>query len=132
MLSANGIYDVSKVNQNSKAFTDYTTDQTSLQDFLSYLISCEAIDVTSIEKENHYYDSDEMYTILINYIIEHLQDDKDFNNRVFGFKYIFIDEFQDTDDAQIAAFIAMQRKLNFNFLDQMNDLMKDVKNFNGK
>lgn len=82
MLSANGIYDVSKVNQNSKTFTDYTTDQISLQDFLSYLISCEAIDVTSIEKENHYYDSDEMYKILINYIIDYLHDDNDFNNRV--------------------------------------------------
>ena len=56
--------------------------------------------------------------------------DKDFNNRVFGFKYIFIDEFQDTDDAQIAAFIAMQRKLNFNFFI-VGDLKQSIYRFRG-
>ncbi|MBO4591667.1 MAG: hypothetical protein J5684_03795, partial [Eubacterium sp.] len=67
MLSAEGIYDVSKVDQSSDEFVAYTSDQTSLQEFLNYLISEEAIDVTSIEKENQYYDSDEMYSILIKF-----------------------------------------------------------------
>lgn len=82
MLSKNGIYDVSKVNQNSNDFLDYVNDQTSLQDFLRYLIRVEAIDVTSIENVNQYYDSDEIYNILINYIIKYLETDTDFNNRV--------------------------------------------------
>ena len=82
MLSANGIYNVGKVNQNSKAFLAYTNDETSLQDFLRYLISIEAIDVTSIEEDDKYYDSDEVYEILIDYIIDYLEDDTDFNNRV--------------------------------------------------
>ena len=82
MLSAEGIYDVSKVDQSSDEFVAYTSDQTSLQEFLNYLISEEAIDVTSIEKENQYYDSDEMYSILIKFIIKHLHEDKNFNKRV--------------------------------------------------
>ncbi len=82
MLSANGIYDVSKANQNSKAFIDYTSDKTSLQDFLRYLISVEAIDITSIEEDDKYYDSDEIYDMLIEYVVDYLKDDEDFNNRV--------------------------------------------------
>ena len=82
MLSANGIYDVGKVNQNSKAFIDYTSDKTSLQEYLRFLISEEAIDITSIEEEDKYYDSDEIYDMLIDYTVEYLKDDEDFNNRV--------------------------------------------------
>ena len=82
MLSSQGIYNTGAVNQNAQEFIDYTNDQTSLQDFLRYLINVEAIDTTSIQEEDKYYDSDEIYTMLINYIVEYLQDDEDFNNRV--------------------------------------------------
>lgn len=82
MLSKKGIYDLGKVNQNSKEFLAYTNDETSLQDFIRYLIGIEAIDVTSIEEDDKYYDSNEIYNILIDYIIEELHDDEDFNNRV--------------------------------------------------
>ena len=56
--------------------------------------------------------------------------DKDFNNHVFRFKYIFIDEFQDTDDAQISAFVSMQRKLGFNFFI-VGDLKQSIYRFRG-
>ncbi len=82
MLSKKGIYDLGKVNQNSKEFLAYTNDETSLQDFIRYLIGIEAIDVTSIEEDDKYYDSNEIYNMLIDYIIEELHDDEDFNNRV--------------------------------------------------
>ncbi|MBR6403228.1 MAG: hypothetical protein IKS48_07570 [Eubacterium sp.] len=82
MLSSEDIYNVENVDQTSDEFTAYTSDQTSLQDFLHYLISVQAIDVTPIEKENQYYDSDEMYDILIKFIIEYLHKDKNFDKRV--------------------------------------------------
>ena len=82
MLSKQGIYNTGAVNQNSKEFLDYTNNQTSLQDFLRYLISVEAIDTTSIQEDDKYYDSEEIYNMLIDYIIDYLQDDTDFNNRV--------------------------------------------------
>ncbi|MCR5212859.1 MAG: hypothetical protein K6E10_00440 [Eubacterium sp.] len=82
MLSSNGIYDTTAVSHNSKEFIDYVNDQTTLQDFLRFLIKEEAIDITSIEEENKYYDSDEIYSTLINYIIDYLEDDEDFNNRM--------------------------------------------------
>lgn len=82
MLSKQGIYNTGAVNQNTKEFIDYTNNQTSLQDFLRYLISVEAIDTTSIQEEEKYYDSDEIYNMLIDYIVDYLKDDEDFNNRV--------------------------------------------------
>lgn len=39
--------------------------------------------------------------------------DNSFNSNFYCFKYMFIDEFQDTDDAQISAFLAMKKKLNY-------------------
>ena len=53
-----------------------------------------------------------------------------FNANLFEFKYIFIDEFQDTDDAQISAFIAMQEKLGFNFFI-VGDLKQSIYRFRG-
>ena len=82
MLASNGIYDSTAFSHNSEEFLDYITDQTSLQDFLHFLIREKAIDITSIEKTGKYYDSDEMYEMLIDYIIKYLKTDVDFNNRV--------------------------------------------------
>ncbi len=53
-----------------------------------------------------------------------------FNTNLFHFKYVFIDEFQDTDDAQISAFLAMQEKMNFNFFI-VGDLKQSIYRFRG-
>lgn len=56
--------------------------------------------------------------------------DKSFNKNLFAFKYVFIDEFQDTDDAQISAFIEMQKKLGFLFFI-VGDLKQSIYRFRG-
>ena len=53
-----------------------------------------------------------------------------FNTNLFHYKYVFIDEFQDTDDAQIAAFLAMQEKIHFNFFI-VGDLKQSIYRFRG-
>ena len=53
-----------------------------------------------------------------------------FNTNLYEFKYIFIDEFQDTDDAQIASFMAMQKKLGFSFFI-VGDLKQSIYRFRG-
>lgn len=57
-------------------------------------------------------------------------DNDAFNTNLYEFKYVFIDEFQDTDDAQIASFIAMQKKLGFNFFI-VGDLKQSIYRFRG-
>lgn len=57
-------------------------------------------------------------------------DNDAFNTNLFEYKYLFIDEFQDTDDAQIASFIAMQKKLGFSFFI-VGDLKQSIYRFRG-
>ncbi len=57
-------------------------------------------------------------------------DSEAFNTNLFRFKYVFIDEFQDTDDAQIAAFLAMQEKMDFRFFI-VGDLKQSIYRFRG-
>lgn len=57
-------------------------------------------------------------------------DNDAFNTNLYEFKYVFIDEFQDTDDAQIASFIAMQKKLGFSFFI-VGDLKQSIYRFRG-
>lgn len=56
--------------------------------------------------------------------------DESFNRNLYQYKYIFIDEFQDVDDSQIAAFLEMQRKLNFKFFI-VGDLKQSIYRFRG-
>jgi ATP-dependent exoDNAse (exonuclease V) beta subunit len=56
--------------------------------------------------------------------------DDSFNKNLYEFKYVFIDEFQDTDDAQIQAFLDMQEKLGFNFFI-VGDLKQSIYRFRG-
>lgn len=53
-----------------------------------------------------------------------------FNTNLYEFQYVFVDEFQDTDDAQIASFIAMQKKLGFHFFI-VGDLKQSIYRFRG-
>ena len=56
--------------------------------------------------------------------------DESFNKNLYQYKYIFIDEFQDVDDSQIAAFLEMQKKLNFKFFI-VGDLKQSIYRFRG-
>lgn len=56
--------------------------------------------------------------------------DESFNTNLYKYKYIFIDEFQDTDDLQISSFIEMQKKLKFKFFI-VGDLKQSIYRFRG-
>lgn len=56
--------------------------------------------------------------------------DESFNKNLYQYKYIFIDEFQDVDDSQIDAFLAMQKKLGFKFFI-VGDLKQSIYRFRG-
>lgn len=87
-----------------------------------------------VETENEYSKQliDNNAVALSEYMI-HLSkciDNDAFNTNLFEYKYVFIDEFQDTDDAQIASFIAMQKKLGFSFFI-VGDLKQSIYRFRG-
>ena len=56
--------------------------------------------------------------------------DSSFNKSLYSYKFMFIDEFQDVDDAQITAFLELQKKLSFRFFI-VGDLKQSIYRFRG-
>ena len=82
VLSANGIFNTSLISNTDKEFIDYTNNVTSLEHYLKYAISVEAIDISSFEAESDYYDTDEIYNLLCDYIINYLNLDTEFDKLI--------------------------------------------------
>lgn len=82
LLAKNGVLKTSLIDKESKEFKDYTSNQTSLAEYLKYAISVEAIDINLLDIESNYYDTDEEYTQLTNYIIKCLTEDPEFDNEI--------------------------------------------------
>lgn len=81
-LSKNDVFNTSLISKDDKEFIDYTNNNTSLEQYLKYAISLEAIDITSFEADSAYYDNDEIYELLCNYIINYLNQDPEFDKLI--------------------------------------------------
>ena len=81
-LADEGLYMRSRVSSEDETFKSYVEGKISLQKFLRYLISIEAIDVSGIEEADRYYDSDEVYETLKEYILAHLKEDGQFDKMI--------------------------------------------------
>lgn len=81
-LSEDGILNTSLISSDSKEFTDYVNNRTSLADYLKYAISVDAINIDMLETPSSYYDTDEIYDVLCDYIVKCLRDDADFDNEI--------------------------------------------------
>ncbi len=79
MLAAEDIFDSSKIERTDDMFIQYTNNQISLAEYLKYAISVEAIDISAIEADSTYYDSEEIYNLLCDYIINYLNSDTEFD-----------------------------------------------------
>lgn len=82
MLRDSGLYDTTKADHESREFKNYTEGRSSLQDFLRYLIEIQAIDTSSIQEKGKYYDSDDDYALIRDYVLDDLKDDETFENRI--------------------------------------------------
>lgn len=82
MLSDTNVFHTSMIEKDDKEFIDYTNNVTSLEHYLKYAISKEAIDLSALNVESDYYDNDEIYQALCDYIIETLSKDTEFDKLV--------------------------------------------------
>lgn len=82
ILGKNGIYDRTMIPSDDQEFIDYTSGATSLEHYLKYAISIEAIDISSLDAESNYYDTDEIYKLLCDYIIKYLNLDTEFDKQI--------------------------------------------------
>ncbi len=89
-LYSDGIIDSSKVVREDPMYVAWTTDETiSLTEYLKYAISMNWVDVSKLELDNQYADSEEIFKQVIKQTINILSDDADFKTRMY--KYLLLD-----------------------------------------
>lgn len=89
-LYSEGILDSTKVVREDPIYVAWTTDETiSLTEYLKYAISMNWVDVSKLELDNQYADSEEIFKQIINQTIKKLADDADFKTRMY--KYLLLD-----------------------------------------
>lgn len=87
-LSDNGVYDSSAIDKDSTTYNDYINDKISLYEYLKYCISQGAINIDDIETHSDYYDTDEIYDVVVDYVLKEFEEDTDFDKLVF--KYMIL------------------------------------------
>lgn len=87
-LSEMGIYSPSKIDKSDAAYVSYINNSISLCEYLKYAISQGAIDISVISTKSDYYDTDEIYNVLTEYILKEFKNNTSFDKLVF--KYMII------------------------------------------
>ncbi|MBQ8912839.1 MAG: hypothetical protein IJ054_02195, partial [Lachnospiraceae bacterium] len=82
LLSKNDVFDTSLIAIDDPEFIKYTNNQISLEEYLKYAISIEAIDISLLEAASDYYDSDEIYNLLCDYVNNYLALDTEFDKLI--------------------------------------------------
>ena len=86
MLPQAGILNEEAIDKSDLTYKAWTENETiSLQEFLTYSISHNWIDVNGITESMDYMDSTEVYTALADFIADYLRADDDFCKRVFRY-----------------------------------------------
>lgn len=91
LLYNNGIIVKSKVDTTDEIYIAWTTEEViSLNEYLNYCIAQNWIDVTKLDLNSQYSDSEEIYTRIVEYIFEKLDDNMDFSKKIY--KYMIKDD----------------------------------------
>ncbi len=86
MLPDAGLLNTDAIDTTDLTYKAWTNEETiSLQEYLTYAISKNWIDINGIAENTAYMSSDEIYTALADYIQEYLIQDTDFCKRVFRY-----------------------------------------------
>lgn len=87
-LSSKGIYDSGSVDKDSDVYNNYINDKISLYEYLKYCISQGVINIKDIDTSSDYYDTDEIYDVVVDYVLKEFEDDSDFDKLIF--KYMIL------------------------------------------
>lgn len=90
MLYSNAIIMESEVDTSDATYIAWTNDEViSLSEYLNYVIAKNWIDVTKLELNSQYSDSEEIYNHLLEYIFENIDNNTAFNKKIY--KYMIRD-----------------------------------------
>ncbi len=89
-LKSLGIFDASLIDSSSDVQTNWTSESMAVNKYLLYAIEENWIDITKYENEAKYADSEELYSDLVDYIIDYLSTDTSFQKLIY--KYLLLDD----------------------------------------
>ena len=90
-LYSNGVISSDKVDKEDTTYIAWTKDETiSLSEYIRYCIASNWIDVTVLDLESQYVDSEEIFSTIVDYIFKDIADDDEFNKRLY--KYMLAED----------------------------------------
>lgn len=112
------------LSEESIKSLDYGRDQKGLSEFTSYVINQVKSELSRIKKEEH--------TLEISDLISQLGDLSSIGENVLKLeiKYLFVDEFQDTDESQVTFVVWLVQKYR-SFLFAVGDVKQSIYRFRG-
>ncbi len=114
MLPQTGILNEEAIDKSDLTYKAWAEEETiSLQEFLTYAISSNWIDVNGITESMDYLDSTEVYTALADFIARYLGSDSNFCKRVFRYMLMA----HELNGAQVCLLLFDQGVLEMNISD---------------
>lgn len=84
-LVSEGIIQTDKIDQNSEAYLNWKEDTISLRDYLYAGIADSWIDTTKLNIESRYLDSDNIFQVIVDYVMENLKNDTSFAKKIYRY-----------------------------------------------
>lgn len=85
-----GIIRRDSIDTGSDAYKAWKDDSISLRDYIYSGIADNWIDTTKLKVESKYSNADDIYTVLVDYVLQELQEDAKFTKRIF--RYLINDD----------------------------------------
>ncbi len=86
MLYSNNVIPQNEVDKNDETYLAWTKEEViSLNEYLNYVIAKNWVDVSKLDLQSQYSDSQEIYSKIIDYIFEKLDTDKDFEKKIYRY-----------------------------------------------
>lgn len=86
MLMNKGVLMSSAIDREDKTYIAWTKDEViSLNEYLTYAISMNWIDITKLSVDSQYSDSTEVLKSVIDYILENLKNNKEFSKKMYKY-----------------------------------------------
>ncbi|MBQ3906854.1 MAG: penicillin-binding protein [Lachnospiraceae bacterium] len=115
LLVKNGIILSDQISEKDKMQIAWTTDETiSLYEYLTYLITQNWIDTSSLELTGEYSDSTEVYQKLVEYVLDAIGKNTEFQKRFY--KYMLLND--KINGKQICMILCEQRKVEIPLSDE--------------
>lgn len=89
-LQDKGVFDSSAVDSSDETYTSWRKGDIPAKTYLKYAIDSSWIQVSALNMEQQYADTDEIYTALVSYVTEQMSSSSDFNQIVY--KYLIYND----------------------------------------